>query len=257
MTVRWALARHIADLERGETRNMGVVLVNDGQVIGRFLGERNGTVDLRTVRGMGAGPAYRSWVEYWRGQMLLGEAGLAEAMNASQPGENYFLQYAGELLVGEMGDAHEFLDSLFSKLVDIERAESVDPITETMKRAATILKYPLIEDVSFDVPVPDAEDRIDRLHFDFRIDNRVPHLFRRVSTGKDSNSVHATAWSFRSITEADLPNLRDVHCISLLRNDVEDLDAANLRVLEAYGPVLQAGSPESDVEQIVDLIKSF
>lgn len=255
MSIRWALARHIADLDRGETRNMGVVLMVDGQVLGRFLGERNNRIDLRAVRGLGAGPAYRSWVEYWRRQILLGEGAVNEAIGSTRPGENYLLEAAGEMILGDVEDPKAFLNDLFARLVETEKPEPQDPVLETMERAARLLDYPLERDVDFEVPLKD--DRVDHLQFDFRIDNRVPHLFRKVSIGRDSNSVHATAWSFRQILNARLPALSGLHCISLLRTNVDDMDASNLRVLEEFGQVLRANSPEADSVHIAEFIRTF
>jgi hypothetical protein len=132
---RYLVARYIRDLTRMEPRNIGVFLfADDGRVLARFLGERNGALDLRVVRSQVTHTqAYRQWIEYWRFLMRErpGNDQLAEQILASSKG-NY---QVGEgdmvfLPVEIAQDPHSLLEHLFQLLVtefpnEVEQAEDV------------------------------------------------------------------------------------------------------------------------------------
>lgn len=65
-TVRFVVAKYIADRRRMEPKNIGVIAWQDGAVYGRFAGEANGTIKPPRSIDRGARKAYMSVVESWR-----------------------------------------------------------------------------------------------------------------------------------------------------------------------------------------------
>jgi hypothetical protein len=67
MIMRYLLLRYISDLARNEPRNIGVVLACEQGVVAKFLGEKDGRLDLRAVRALAShSGTYRQWIDYWR-----------------------------------------------------------------------------------------------------------------------------------------------------------------------------------------------
>src|SRR5215475_13621550 len=67
MTIRYLVVRYIPDLARKEPRNIGVVLASHFGVAAKFLGEKDGRLDLRSVRSFVSHTGtYKQWIDYWR-----------------------------------------------------------------------------------------------------------------------------------------------------------------------------------------------
>jgi len=61
MKARWLVAKYMPDLRRREPDNVGVILLMDGRAHLRFLGQRDGRVDGRSVRWAGSVKNYKAW----------------------------------------------------------------------------------------------------------------------------------------------------------------------------------------------------
>lgn len=259
MSITWFLARHVADLARGEARNMGVVLVHGDQILARFVGENEqGVVDGRRVRAYETSGAYKQWVQYWRSQLAYGPENIINVAKASDRHGNYFLDAAGEWLVGEPLAPQAMLDELYGRLVEEPPESKVDEIELTVTRAAQIIKHELQRSIVIPTTYKDAADS---LFFDYRLDNRVPHLMKRVTvptTEKaDTASLHSAAWTFERIIEAKRPELEGLHCIALVRNPTETMPETSLQLLEKFGNVIEAGNPDVDSERLAEYLLAF
>ena len=67
MTMRYLVARYISDLARNEPKNIGVLLASESGVMAKFIGERDGRIDLRVMRPLVSHTGtYKQWIDYWR-----------------------------------------------------------------------------------------------------------------------------------------------------------------------------------------------
>jgi len=117
-----------------EPRNIGVFLFpGNGRVLARFLGEKNGALDLRIVRSQVTHTqTYRQWVDYWRYLLRQhGQEGLAEQIVASSRGNYQVTEGEMVFLPAEIAaDPNALLEHLFQLLVtefpnEAEQAEDV------------------------------------------------------------------------------------------------------------------------------------
>lgn len=118
MNVQWYLARHVSDLARGETRNVGVVLVHEDAVLTAFIGQTtSGAIDDDLLRALGLRPAYQDWVAHWQRTAADGPAAVEAAAHPDTRRENYYLELAGQILAGDAPPADRMLEDLFTRLV--------------------------------------------------------------------------------------------------------------------------------------------
>jgi hypothetical protein len=261
MNAQWYLAKHVRDLARGEVENVGLVLVQDGHVLGRFRGERAaGTVDLRTVRGFGLTPAYREWVTYWRNSMQIGPDHFLSTCTHRSADDNYYLELAGEVVVGD-APARQFdmLEQLYSRLVASvdDEVQDEDPVTVSLRLAQARLPRPVQVEPTVNVIHGDA---IDTLVFDYRYDNGVPHFMRKVSVGKGGNTawnnVHAAAWTFQTLSHSEDEDLREARCIALVRTPEQAAEfEPQYRLLEQYGDLVSVANPDEAADRLVELLE--
>src|ERR1700722_16693761 len=70
---RYLIAKHVADFQRMEPRNIGVIVWTPHCVEGRFLAERSGApgdIDARSIPPfVASASAYKQWVAFWRSQL--------------------------------------------------------------------------------------------------------------------------------------------------------------------------------------------
>ena len=66
----YLLAKYIGDLRRFEPKNIGVIVLTEQSVAGRFVAERSaklGEVDGRSIPSfVSSASSYRQWISYWR-----------------------------------------------------------------------------------------------------------------------------------------------------------------------------------------------
>lgn len=118
MSASYVIAQYVADVFRGEPRNVGVAVQRGGEVSARFFGEgvegEATVIDGRRLRGFEYPDVYRQWVTYWRKQLTVtGDlAGMAEGS-----GGNYVIRPGGE--VTDTGDdpIEDVANYLYSLLI--------------------------------------------------------------------------------------------------------------------------------------------
>jgi len=69
MSLQWFVVKHVPDLVRRESRNIGVILVDDGGqlALSHLVGETtDGKIDGRSVTGIGQHLVYMAWVKQWQ-----------------------------------------------------------------------------------------------------------------------------------------------------------------------------------------------
>lgn len=261
-SVRWIVAKYNADLERREPQNVGIILLAGERRLARFLGEttEGGRVDGRAVRFINSLVAYRQWIRHWR-RLLDDEDGqlLTEAHRAAYD-QSYYLEPGGELLLGDAPpDARDLLDELYTRLVD----DTLDSRAEDIGRLAEKVVVPLERRLSKPIARESVVhirkgDLVDELRFDYRYNNGVPHLMQRVSlTFGDARSwdrVHATAWAFSHVHDADDDALRQAQLIALVKPRDEDQSLPRqLRQLEQHAHVVDVTHVEHAQQQLLEL----
>ncbi len=149
MKNRYLVAKYVQNLSRMEPRNIGIFLSYNDRIYSRFMGERNQSIDLRTVRSIFShSGSYKEWVEYWR-YLLTQEKSQDELFTELQASSNgNYLVIEGESLFlprEVLGSPTSILEYLFRLLVDEfpEQKQSPEQISLTAKCEEIIQKYDL------------------------------------------------------------------------------------------------------------------
>ncbi len=190
----WLVARYMPDLRRREPKNVGVVLKMGGFCLTRFLGERSeGRIDGRRVQGLvNSVSNYKAWVDYWQHAV---DSTDPIALTKRRADDSYFLEYAGERLLGSEHTAPEdMLDYLYSTLVE----EMPEPDTLNVRQLSerVLVRAGIRDRVTekYRLPVSVTDSAL----FDYKYQNGALHLMKRVTlTYEDERSwanAHAAAW---------------------------------------------------------------
>lgn len=261
--VRWLLAKYNTDIERREPQNIGVILIAGEVRVARFIGEspQTGRVDGRAVRFIRSAVAYRQWIAHWR--RMLGQDDLGELLALSSTGtfdQNYYLEPGGEILMGaDNVDALSLLDDLFTRLVDDTPDTRTEDVTRLSEKVVVPLEHRLPKPISRESLVQvQVGDSIDELRFDYRYNNGVPHLMQKVSlTFGDARSwdrVHATAWTFSQVHQADDEGLKQAQLIALVKpRDADRTLNRQLMHLERNAYVVDVTHVEEAQAQLMHL----
>lgn len=191
MALTWLVAKYVADLERNEPRNVGLVLYDGVEFLqARFLGENasDDGFDARALKPMAAPKTYRAWVRYWRTKVREGHGTLVVPRT---PGDSYFVAYGGSRLVGHVADASAFFDELYRRLVQPPPTGQAGLESET---AHVLRDAGFLPSVKRNFHVPGRTD----VKFDFRYDNGKPHLMLCLDIGDDGRwkKIHAALYKF-------------------------------------------------------------
>ena len=109
MTIEWAVAKRIPDLARNEPVNVGVLLWHGDKVLHRFAPPPR-TDDER------ARVLHTHWLTYWKD--CAEENRPLSKVAARRPGDGYYLEAAGEMLITDKPiEPLALLDELFDELV--------------------------------------------------------------------------------------------------------------------------------------------
>jgi hypothetical protein len=95
MSTKYWIAKYVEDPLRNETRNVGVIVEQDGLFAARFVGERDdGVLDGRTLRAKFSHPSvYTQWHTFWRRQ--ISNRNITELLRATTA--NFFVTIGGEV----------------------------------------------------------------------------------------------------------------------------------------------------------------
>lgn len=132
MSTRFLVAKYVSDTKRMEPRNIGVVVWNNGCVIGRFLGDDSPIPRYLKVRNK---TTYRKWLVAWKSQISkpvleyahgqTAQKSTPEFMDALQEWSkgNYLLVDGGIVAERvENRETEELTQYLFRQLVEAEEA---------------------------------------------------------------------------------------------------------------------------------------
>jgi hypothetical protein len=99
MAAKIYVAKYIKDPRRWEPLNIGVFVVDEHGLAGRFIGEKDdGSVDKRSVRHLvESTEVYEQWVKYWR--RMLADGAIGEILKTTAP--QYWIAESGEVWMGE------------------------------------------------------------------------------------------------------------------------------------------------------------
>ncbi|MEY4508205.1 MAG: hypothetical protein RLZZ450_327 [Pseudomonadota bacterium] len=262
MKTFWMVAKHIPDLRRRETINIGVLLVAGDQRLCRFVGQRpDGTIDGRRVRSAyGALPTYKAWVAYW--QAKANEAPIEELQaltGAMRADDSFFLEPGGTRLLGDVSPG-AFLDTLFAMLVEPvsePAAPTFAQLTESVFDRLSIGDR-VQRKIRLEVPTEERDETFDTIVFDYRYDNGRINLFQAVSlsTSDDRSwtAVHAAAWSFDQ-SRRWAGSARGVQPIALIRpRERDDELTKQINVLRAKSRVIDVSDESLAVDSLGELL---
>jgi hypothetical protein len=115
-TVEYFIARHIPDVFRQETTNIGVIVRKGERVIAKFIGESSpNAFDGRKIRNFTYPDIYKQWVRYWR--RLLRDSGIAALPDIVATSNNYSVIKGGEVSNTGKDDIEDVANYLYSLLV--------------------------------------------------------------------------------------------------------------------------------------------
>lgn len=155
MNNRYLVAKYVQNLSRMEPRNIGIFLSYNDRIHSRFIGERNKSIDLRTVRSIFShSGSYKEWVEYWK--YLLSQQKspdeLFVELLASSNGNYVVLEGESLFLPRDvLGSPTSILEYMFRLLVDEfpEPKQSPEQVNLTAKCEEIIKKYELLRSSHF------------------------------------------------------------------------------------------------------------
>ena len=94
----YLIAQFVRDPFRRESRNVGVIVLRNGDVAARFVGESEpGKIDGRTVQWVEHTDIYKHWVDYWREQLQTSNDSPMITRLMANNGGNYNIILGGEL----------------------------------------------------------------------------------------------------------------------------------------------------------------
>ncbi len=208
MTLQWYVVKYVPDLVRREPRNIGVILVGEGDLrLSRFLGETDdGEIDGRTVPQFGNHLVYKAWVRQWRQLRDEGVQALAHVARAGR-GSSFYVEEGGRWLVGPTpGRPDELLADLYSGLV---REDVAPPVADDVRTLSDRLfrRLNLSRKVRRRISLSVTVDGVpDELWFDYRYDNGRPNLMQRVGlAGADKSTwdrLHLVETTFERLAES-------------------------------------------------------
>ena len=118
------------------------------------------------------------------------------------PDQNYFLEFAGERLLGnEDLDPAAFLDSLYTTLVEEEPEKEALSVVQLSESLLSYLDLMDRVQKNFRLELPLNETIKDSVVFDYRFDNGRPNLMRAVtltySDDRSWDNIHSAAWDLQ------------------------------------------------------------
>lgn len=266
MTPTWYVVKYMPDLTRREPRNVGVV-VTDGETIdARFLGERDGRLNLNRVpRWIPSRRTYRTWVRYWRS--VIAETTpqqLAEAL-VPVPDGNYLIELGGvELTQGPPRPLRVLADELFQQLVltmrsdaDSDRADLDKLCQEALLPFKARTKYRVFDGVH--VPVAIDGGYQDPLRFHYAVQNGKWNYLRRIHLADAGDStwdrVHAARATFLRLDEHPDSAHRHAGRLTLILGEpTNDGFEAQAAVLAEQSEVVEVEDPAAAADTLTDII---
>jgi hypothetical protein len=263
MTRKWLLVKYVPNLNRFEPINVGIVLYCDGEAWCHFQGQtQDGRINGRTVRIVKSLEVYRQWVDHWTRVLKQGGFEALESSAREAPrGENYFLEFGGEIVF----DAHPqnpltLLADLYEHLVVPEKghhAAAHSAFDMVIKPLQKMLPEKLIRGANVTVS---SSGYLDELYFDYRYDGprRVSLIHQITLQPDDTHSwarIHSASWAFEKLPEATEPALKHAYRIVLFRSAAEERRLEN--ELHQLGSrvdhLVNASNPEA-VTELRDLL---
>jgi hypothetical protein len=229
---RWLVAKYLPDLRRREPDNVGVILLVNGGVHLRFVGERDGRLD-------GRARSFQAWVDYWTHVATNTRfESLASKLTAPLGDASYFIEAGGERIFGDRTTPEEMLDDLYTTLIE----PSSDRRSVGVRRLAENVfgRLAIRDRIQTDVLL-EIDD--DALRFDYRHDGARPTLMQGVSLvnadDRSWDNVHRVAYELAKATGSAV-----VHqAIALVNPRAHDKDLdRQLRVLMQHAEVVDVSN---------------
>lgn len=199
---RWLLAKYVPDTSRYEPRNVGVIVVRNGEVRVQFIGQNSPTtadrvqIDGRLARhGVNSLDNLKAWTKHWGKELNRGRT-FEDLTKAHRSGASYFLEAGGNVLRGGFEDIDQLTAFLFKQMVsDTDDIKKNTP----RERASQIFQdLGIAEKVENDVFLHDHTGVIEA-RFDYEYKNGSVHFMNLIS-GSDWDKTLASVQAFQVAT---------------------------------------------------------
>jgi hypothetical protein len=261
--IRYLLARYTDDLTRNEPVNVGVIVYDGSNAIGRFDGEDPDTqaIDLRRVRHRITGShTYRAWVSFWR-RALTEPAVLAPGLADARPGDPAVLDFlvnlegdefsiirGGEILFdADESSLESTLQGLYERLVRAPEPESPPSLRDKAEKAMLLAGVPLDDPARFQ-PKPNVTLTVDGLQqkqeVSYAVLNGRWHYLQEASfdprsVRTSSKEAHHVAFVFEH-AEAT----REANVVLYDETDLVDKTRGLLGLIRPFAHTINVSDPE-------------
>jgi hypothetical protein len=216
--IRFLVAKYIADVQRMEPKNVGVIAWYNGIVDGRFAGESENELKPPKIvapeQRKGFVKAVQSWrLQFGKPQLPIGGGKDDVLRNSPEFLDALKLYSTRHFMIGEGGHVaappsrtlKSVIDELFTQLID-DSAGHDGRHKSALIQACDAILQPLANNVNFH---PNAEVPCNTIGLDFPFtyafgdDPKQPDVLMQAVSVVDADQVGATAMKFRCFVEDD------------------------------------------------------
>jgi hypothetical protein len=238
MAARIYVAKYIRDPRRWEPRNIGIFVVDEHGLAGKFIGERaDGSVDKRSVKGFVRNTeVYEEWVKYWRRTLMAG--GIEEILESTTP--HFWVAESGEVWIGDE-TPEKLVERYFSELVLKKEGEEDDRAAAQLRTAVERL---LTETGVANSPAFARDETLEssgltppeRFQFQYILQDGRTVVGQRVSLASEPY-VHDALWKFSHLHD-------DIRRVAFVAESEEDASLHRSH-LEQLSKIVDVGQPSA------------
>lgn len=263
---KFLIAKYVPVVRRMEPRNIGVVAWDGTAAISRFIGSKQAADDARAptfIRTAKKRESYCEWVAYWR--LVIGQEsintgrgfvsksadGYLEALKAKSR-DNFMLVDGGEILSNEeSASLSDICEYLFAELVTDSEDGLLAPPLSLKVRSDLAVKTALADrdvkrNASFSCDVK-AVPHTFQWNYGVYDGDRPLALFQRADVSSAS-SCNSAAFMLENAVS------KSISAAALVTSAPEgSRESSNIKMLNAYGPVVFVDDPQAAVPRIRQL----
>lgn len=225
----YIIAKHVPDPVRDEPRNVGVIVASHGDIVARFIGEKEddpGEVDGRKIPGwVSSSSAYKQWIKFWR-EEIEDTRSLDASIEVSSLRQwnkvDFLLSDSGQIALPneEAGTIEAVADDLYRRLVTSEVEDDADEDPSLKARIRQLVRATGIGTSSnwrddYPVSVDLGSGKSEQLSFHHGYVNGGPKkLYHRVHLSPRESflekNLHDATWRFHLVKEQGILDFEDL-----------------------------------------------
>lgn len=262
---RFLVAKYVADIQRMEPKNVGVIGWRDGLVSAHFAGETEGMLRPTRLVAQAHRKGYVTAVQSWRLQFNKSCLSMGKGRDDAPRDSADFLEAlklysTRQFVIGEGGHVttqpsrtlDSVIDELFAQLVDDSAGQDGRHKSALVQSCEAILQ-PLMGNDKFH---PNLEVPCNTMGTEFPFtyaygDPERPDVLMQTVTVTDMNQVGATAMKFRCVVE-DEKFITPSKCACLV-GELPNTDKMRRRLtlLNKYSTIVSVTEPEAARRQLL------